>query len=274
MATYLLASRIPNIRCITYGSPCCVDAVIASELKDRVTSIVLHDDIISRVTPQSIRILMKELFCFREQVFKHLERDWSDVINKAISLWPPPFRTVRNDHVTNSQNQEALECGVDDNIESSFIVVDEDEIKNLYIPGKIIHIYSHMGQYKAAEVNQTFETLRRIEVQGNIFADHESLNIFNALLEVRSVRKASVPPVWQPFSVPTCQCCHNSFTWHTTFTGVTQEFREKYNCRNCGSLVCDPCSKEKRAIPRLGLIFPVRVCDRCFYSGDFSNATL
>lgn len=46
-----------DVRCITYGCPSCVDATIADMLAEngRVTSVVLHDDVICRITPQSIR---------------------------------------------------------------------------------------------------------------------------------------------------------------------------------------------------------------------------
>jgi hypothetical protein len=272
LATALISVRLP-VRCITYGSPSCVDSLIATDLKEMVTSWVLHDDIISRLTPQSIRILMKELLVFREKVFRHLEQDWSDVIQRATALWTPKFR----DHISKSHNHDKQhrEKNADSEKENpdSFVIVEEDEIKDLYLPGKIYHIYSHRGQYKAVEVcGKSFDTLRRIEVQGNIFSDHDAMNIFNALLEVRAVRNsASLPPVWESFSIPACQCCSSKFTWHTTLSGETQEYRERYNCRNCGSLICDPCSKEKRAIPRLGLIFPVRICDKCFHKGDFAR---
>ena len=284
IATYLLAPRIPNVRCVTFGCPSCVDSSVAEELKTRVTSWVLHDDIISRLTPQSIRLLMKELIVFREQVFRHLEQDWSDVIARASSLWTPRWRDHNNNPSTDIKtsdesismfektSQKDVNCESPD---SSLVLVDEDEIKDLWIPGKIIHIYSNRGQYKAVEVPRDFDTLRKIEVQGNIFSDHDGKNIFNALLEVRAVRNAvGHPPEWQLFSITACQCCHNSFTWHSTFRGDANEYRERYNCRNCGSLVCGPCSSQKRAIPRLGLIFPVRICVKCFYKGEFADVKI
>jgi len=55
MLTCLLEAMIPTVRCVTYGCPSCVDAKTSDFLSNRVLSVVLHDDIISRVTPQSIR---------------------------------------------------------------------------------------------------------------------------------------------------------------------------------------------------------------------------
>ncbi len=81
-----------------------------------------------------------------------------------------------------------------------------------------------------------------------------------------------LPPPWEPFDTrDSCFCCGNSFTWHSTFRGDAQEYRERYNCRHCGRLVCGPCSSEKRPVPKWGMIFPRRVCDLCINEGDFSQ---
>jgi hypothetical protein len=81
----------------------------------RIISVVVHDDIISRVTPQSIRwvylsgwtyslvgliwlvfaicrILLNDMMKFREQIFRHVQQDWNDVIARAASVWSPRLR--------------------------------------------------------------------------------------------------------------------------------------------------------------------------------------
>ena len=68
-----------------------------------------------------------------------------------------------------------------------------------------------------------------------------------------------------------CECCHSLFTWHSTFSGEAQEYRERYNCRQCGSLVCGPCSMQRHAVPRIGLLAPQRLCDTCFFKGDYAH---
>ena len=55
LLTYMLQTALPTVRCITYGCPSCVDAVTSDILRERVISVVLHDDVISRITPQTIR---------------------------------------------------------------------------------------------------------------------------------------------------------------------------------------------------------------------------
>ena len=90
-----------------------------------------------------------------------------------------------------------------------------------------------------------------------------------AVHEVLEVNSAPTPPPeWQPFhTADSCSCCSAKFTWHCTTQQATTVYREKHNCRQCGLLVCDPCSKHSKVLPRLGLLQPCRVCDRCFYEG-------
>lgn len=304
LLTHMLRTAIPNVYCITYGCPSCVDGVTSDILRNFVLNVVNHDDVISRITPHSIRILMSELMLFREQVFKHLQQDWSDVMARAYSLWSPRWRKThsRQDQhhaASNAANPslKSLTNGTtasggtsatsvkltttadsplyDSEVNNSMVVVEQEDLPELWLPGRIVHIYLHKGQYHAAEVSRTFPDLRRIEVQGNIFEDHRSKNVLNALLEVRSVMHASshlsTPPDWVPFnSASVCYCCENPFTWHSTFRGDAQQFRDRYNCKHCGNVVCGPCSANRRAIPKYGLLFPERICDTCMYKGDFA----
>lgn len=55
LLTYMLQNAVPSVQCVTYGCPSCVDAATSDMLRGRVLSVVLHDDCISRITPQSIR---------------------------------------------------------------------------------------------------------------------------------------------------------------------------------------------------------------------------
>lgn len=59
-------------------------------------------------------------------------------------------------------------------------------------------------------------------------------------------------------------CCASLFTWASTSHTEAQAARDKHNCRACGCLVCDPCSKRRIPIPSIGISAPVRVCDRCY----------
>lgn len=58
LVTYLLRSISIQAICFAYASPCCVDAMTSDTMKDYVTTVILHDDLIARITPASIRYLL------------------------------------------------------------------------------------------------------------------------------------------------------------------------------------------------------------------------
>jgi hypothetical protein len=65
---------------------------------------------------------------------------------------------------------------------------------------------------------------------------------------------AFVAPVWaQDKAARTCDLCDKEFNL----------FNRRHHCRKCGSLVCGPCSKNKRMLPSVDNKDPVRVCDKC-----------
>ncbi|KAL7562019.1 hypothetical protein ACA910_011067 [Epithemia clementina (nom. ined.)] len=150
------------------------------------------------------------------------------------------------------------------------VVLAETPLPRLYVPGKIVHIYSHRGVYRAVYVPRSFRELRQISMAGNMLADHKCKAYFEALLEVRTVRLAPEnPPRWTAFDEDdTCACCASRFTWASTSNSKAQEARDKHNCRSCGTLVCNPCSSNRVPLPSLGLTCPVRVCDRCYHDID------
>jgi hypothetical protein len=154
----------------------------------------------------------------------------------------------------------------DENNGSAAVVLEESPLPRMFIPGKVIHIYSHRGIYKATYVPRTFRELRRISLAGNMLSNHTTKSYYEGLLEVQTARVApEAPPRWTAFDEDdTCCCCANRFTWASTSDSKAQEARDKHNCRSCGGLVCDPCARNRVPIPSIGLTVPVRVCDRCY----------
>ena len=101
---------------------------------------------------------------------------------------------------------------------------------------------------------------------GNMLTDHMARAYYEGLLEVKAIREAKHDlPNWVGFADDsTCACCASLFTWNSTSDTEAQAARDKHNCRACGGLVCDPCSKKRLPIPAIGINVPVRVCDRCY----------
>ena len=148
----------------------------------------------------------------------------------------------------------------------SAVILEETPLPRMFLPGKIVHIYTHRGGYKAAFVPRAFRELRRISLAGNMLSDHTTEAYYEALLEVQSVRASPEGlPRWTAFDEDdTCSCCASRFTWASTSDSEAQEARDKHNCRSCGTLVCDPCAKRRMPLPSVGITVPVRVCDRCY----------
>jgi len=64
----------------------------------------------------------------------------------------------------------------------------------------------------------------------------------------------SKAPIWVPDDrVSNCACCNQPFGFLTA---------RKHHCRNCGEVVCGPCSRNKRIVPAVSP-YPERVCTKC-----------
>jgi hypothetical protein len=88
-----ILSRNDLLHVYSYGSPACVDANLSDSSKDYVTNCVLHDDVIPRLTPTSIRALLKHLLYIRETWVKvHLADDLRAITERAKTAWAPKMR--------------------------------------------------------------------------------------------------------------------------------------------------------------------------------------
>ena len=81
------------LRVYSYGSPACVDAKLSDYAQSYVTNCVLHDDIVPRLTPTSIRAFLKHLLTIRETwVKEHLTDDITAITERAKTAWAPKLR--------------------------------------------------------------------------------------------------------------------------------------------------------------------------------------
>ena len=326
------------LRVYSYGTPSCVDLPLAEAVESFVTTVVLHDDVVPRLTPVSCRGLLKHLLHIRETwVKEHLRDDIRAFTDRARTAWAPRWRpgftlsaktsvklkryyrkhihygktqlrfvkdrlvgddaatctsksqiiqqendfpdspsciSTQNrlnsaaackepeatlvidflggmttpceslviddeeyfdpnarlldacdsdskatddilnqsrdyvDDVTaNSQASETLQVNEDENPPNvdcneipGTVFLEEVPLPQMFIPGKIIHLYSHRGVFRAAFVPRAFRDLRRISLAGNMLSDHKTKSYFDALTEVANVRKAPEnPPQWTAF---------------------------------------------------------------------------
>jgi hypothetical protein len=82
------------LRVYSYGPPSGVDANLAEFTKSFVTTAVLHDDVVPRLTPTSCRGLLKHLLHIRETWVKaHLSNDLFAIGERARLAWAPRWRS-------------------------------------------------------------------------------------------------------------------------------------------------------------------------------------
>lgn len=101
--------------------------------------------------------------------------------------------------------------------------------------------YAFEGQPRYKIVPDTYNVLR---MEGHIFPEH---NPHGDAMFV-----AEVAPEWADGNE--CFSCRCRFS-------LTNR---KHHCRKCGQIFCGKCSSKQAAIPKFGIVKPVRVCDFCF----------
>jgi hypothetical protein len=121
------------------------------------------------------------------------------VANSA--LFPPAAWLADHNSVDEADDSSAiiLESQFPDQNKEA-VVVEEIPLPNMNLAGRVVHIYSHRGVYKASYVPRDFRFLRKISLAGNMLSDHKTKNYYDALLEIGNVRKAvESPPKWTSF---------------------------------------------------------------------------
>ncbi|GAX15810.1 hepatocyte growth factor-regulated tyrosine kinase substrate [Fistulifera solaris] len=313
------------LRVYAYGTPPCIDVRLSDFVGSFVTTAVLHDDAVPRLTLVSCRELLKFLLHIRETwVKEHLPDDILAITDRAKSVWAPRWREgftlsasskqlkrycksqiiaskqrllsvkdilVKEENIVGGNVSEDITtwesqgwevntraspdgetgaddvpvalavdymCGLDSRSAPRSLVIDDDEyydpdeklledsddeefndaldqdisgeststksnsacddsgqnekddqepvileespLPRMFVPGKIAHIYAHRGVYKAVYVPRDFRELRSVSLAGNMLSDHKCKNYYEALLEVRTVRRAQeAPPRWTAY---------------------------------------------------------------------------
>ena len=282
IVAYILNTEhgVKDIHCFGFGCPPCVSSIFGHDLERLVTNVVLRDDIVCRLSRYTVSGLIAELESAETSVKcgKYLENDWWNLkrnwasffhlklrpaIDNRIKCPPHPshqsLRILQQARQWFSNTFAALKKPVV-NLESTSVV------DGLWIPGKVILIdqANVIGQMRASFISRQHPCLSRIQLQTEMINDHKGESYFRALTQI-SLNPICVNPP-SDHSSNVCSCCGGDFLWNSVLKGEPHIWLAQHVCRRCGRLVCDACSKNYRAIPDYGFIWPVRHCDRCYLS--------
>lgn len=266
-----------------YGVPCCLDLASALSLAPDFTAVVLGDDMVSRVTPSSLRRLLEELACLKGRAGQLLESDTRDVVGRVLDAWKPRERGAG----TRTGNTDTASSSLSLPPPSAPPQAHQtSRMRDLYLPGSIVHLFRHRGLALVASVPQEFPPLRRLSLSDAVFDDHFGEAILSALREAASGRlyrnspavlsglAAPFPRPWEAHDLATrCRLCGEKFAWQATAnSSECASYRLTHNCNQCGRLVCGKCST-RTAFVGFGAATAKRVCDRCLWLPPAQPAT-
>ena len=270
--THLLRDCVKDIVCYGFGCPPCVSTALGRSLQDRVTNVFLRDDVVCRASVRNVESLLATLVdpSTSARIKEYLKQDWTNLRKNwkfFFLLQSRPWVEVSGIEYAASSNMKSDEswwARLRNRIGRPRSTVSEPQIKDdrMVIPGKIVYMYPQngIGTWEAFFINACDPRLMAIDIQTEMVSDHSGESYFRALLQVGVGTRASARPVL----ANTCACCGHDFLWNSVLKGEPHIWLAKHVCRKCGATTCDACSGHKRGVPELGLIWPVRHCDRCW----------
>jgi len=282
-----------DVYCYAFGCPPIVDSSLHVETQKFTTSVVLRDDFVCRASVDNVGRLLEEMTreSFTNRVWEYIVRDFSFMIRNLRFAWK---LRQRSDALVESSTEssvmtpnpavnkisgplETVKTYLNRWIASVFVShpparMDVKDTPHqpmpacFHVPGRIIHIYQYHGLYYAGYVKCEF--FKKISIQTEMVNDHFGENYLRALDQLALGVPIVDAPKWSSFSCSTCACCGSDFLWSSILmypTVLPHKYMAQHNCRRCGRVVCDACSRKNRPIASLGINWPVRHCDICSF---------
>jgi len=182
LLSLLLLHKYPHLHCYTFGAPPVLDKVTAEECKPFVTSVVLGNDLVSRMSFLSLNTLRNDILdcisrarvnkmCVMQAIFRDFDID--DLMYRAGQEPPSQFK----------QNVAAFKAEIQSRIEVAHIVP-------LFLPGRIIFLAKKAKVPKeCCSRNETSHILQEkdlsaftdIEVSSSMAMDHFPDRYFNEI---------------------------------------------------------------------------------------------
>jgi len=288
-------AKVGKVKVYGFATPPCVTPNLTTMWKDRLTvlNVVMEGDLVPLFSYRNCSEFAAEIAERRAEWEPMMRADIDGITNRAWKLWAPARRTQSSDKMLKEEEKQLKNKDNDETAKDLPKVPettttsphlnsskedenndDDNTIPHFVIPGRVVHIYRWRGTFRAATVNHKWIGLRRIETNSNTVEHHKLSSIMDSIREVHTTRNLKVePPRWKPANISStdspanilCAVCGYDVSWHHTGGSATSTARATYHCRACGEIVCGMCSKNKFALPELGLSRCVRVCDTCLF---------
>lgn len=288
LAALLLIDELNDLDLEVYGyaTPPCVDYFVTTstqlfydetEINNRASrffkrlkiyNYINRDDLVPRLSLYCLENCAMEIKRTQPLWEQYVNEDTRSFTQKAMSFWEPNQRSrLKKAEMEQTEVENASDClAVVPTEEKKKDQLGQVEVR-LFIPGVIIHSYLHNGITKAALVTGEFESFSKIEAFENMQEDHYSSNIALSLKSIAFARTAnSKPNQWVGVSGDfNCAVCRYFVGWNSSVGGASSAVgaRSGYHCFQCGQIVCQNCSTTEKALPQIGVISSVRVCDAC-----------
>ena len=192
-----------SARCYGFGTPSCVTPDVAADCEAYVHSLVLGDDVVTRVTHRSVRRCANGLRSAREDkwVGDQFGADVREFGRRVGSVWEPRVREVEKvgggeegegggedqgggrAELEEEQKEEQEE---EDDDDDAFVSVPESSLPYTQIPGTVHHMYPHRSLYRCSIVPRAFPALQEILLSETMVEDHGTRKYYECLQECQA----------------------------------------------------------------------------------------
>ncbi|KAL3160591.1 hypothetical protein ABBQ32_010523 [Trebouxia sp. C0010 RCD-2024] len=193
LAMMLKSRGISNMHCYAFAPPMCCEPDLASTCSHCVTSVIFRDDIISRISQESVVALYQELVQYDWEAASKNEdthpelRKYTEmartVAGSRVGSWLGLSAFTQSSRRQAAANSPALSSGGSDEAEEGSPkgrgqqFPDEDQGYNPLVPGRVVYIYRASREDGTAGLGRVVTDgscpgLRRIHLSGLMLADH------------------------------------------------------------------------------------------------------
>ncbi|RRT41803.1 hypothetical protein B296_00057529 [Ensete ventricosum] len=191
------------VSAVGFGTPPCVSKELAENCASYVTTVVLQDDIIPRLSIVSLTRLRNEI----------LETDWMSVLGKEdwkgivdlvtnakqvvssvqdVARKVTYFAKLRNPSNSSAIEEKDSVASMKLNTDAKAIVEQQEALPELFVPGTIYYLKRNVDDIDGCKKSESYslwerypdQNFRRIMISGNLISDHRCDSHYCALRDV------------------------------------------------------------------------------------------